>query len=70
MNTLLDNVEKWLNELGISTIKLGGVIMVNNTDLSSLGVTPNQLVIELRTALKANNLSYAEMENRTHIYAI
>jgi hypothetical protein len=70
MNILLDNTVIWFTELGITTRRLGGNIIIDNVELTNFGITPAELIIELRIALKANNLSFSEFENRTHIYAI
>jgi hypothetical protein len=70
MNLLLDNTKTWLNELGIPSRRVGENLFVELTALIPLGLTPDELIVELRKALNANNMSFQVFETRIHIYSI
>ena len=70
MNLLLDNSKIWLDELGIPSRRCGENLFVDLSALIPLGLTPEELIVELRKALNANNMSFQAFETRIHIYSI
>ena len=50
MNELLNKAEKWLNELGITTVAKPMCIMMNRNDIAVVG-TIGEVMKELRSAI-------------------
>jgi hypothetical protein len=56
MNLLIDKAEKWLNELGIISHRKNNLLIVRNEQLLPLGISPEYLITELKSALNTKNL--------------
>lgn len=64
MNLLIDKAEKWLTDLGIHSHRKNNLLLVRNEQLIPLGVSPEDLIKEIKEGLNTRNL-FCEVQNNS-----
>ena len=64
MNTLLDQAEKWLKELRVKSHRKNDLLLIRYEQIIPLAISPEELIVELKSALKTENL-LCEIQNNS-----